>query len=112
MKMTTRKIRAAAAVFAAALTLSVASGPLTSDADAAVKSGPTGNAELDSICQQMANLINQAYTEGDLALINGDDEGAEAWYELARDMLRRSRDAGCKMYSAKLAGVADRKSVV
>ncbi len=91
--MTTTKIRTTIIALVAAFTVAVAVAPA---AHAKVKSDPTGDSQLDSICQQIAGLINHANTQGDLATIYGDDEGAQAWHDLADDMMRRGTAAGCK----------------
>ena len=69
---------------------------------APISTNPTGNSRLDDLCRRAADLINQANTEGDLALIHGDDAGAQAWYDLADEMLSRSKGWGCN-FSARLA---------
>ena len=93
-------IRIAALV--AAMTVALAAGPVAGSQAAVVESYPTGNAELDQICDRMAGLINHAYEEGHYALVYGDDEGAEAWFDLARDMIRRATGAGCKLTQFRL----------
>jgi|SRR5215216_2980322 len=99
--MFSTRIRTTLAVFVATFTVALATGPLApTNAQAQVKSNPTGNSELDSICQQMAGLINHANTQGDLATIDGDDESAQAWYDLADDMIRRGTAAGCRFSGA------------
>jgi hypothetical protein len=75
----------------------VAATVAPADARAEIKSNPTGDARLDAICQQFVDLINRAYREGDLALVNGDDEGSEAWYAVAHDGIRKATAAGCKI---------------
>ena len=77
---------------------------MPADAGAEIKSNPTGDAKLDAICQQFVDLINRAYREGDLALVNGDDEGAEAWYDVAHDGIRKATASGCTI-SARAAPV-------
>jgi hypothetical protein len=96
--MFSTKIRTALALFAAVFAVALATGPLTpTDAQAQIKSNPTGNSDLDAICQRIANLINYANSQGDLAMIDGDDEASQAWYDLADDMIRRGTKAGCKL---------------
>ena len=99
--MFSTRIRTTLAIFVATFAVALAAGPLApTDAQAQVKSKPTGNSQLDGICQRMAGLINHANSQGDLALINGDDEGAQAWYDLADDMIRRGTAAGCSFSGA------------
>ena len=95
--MFTSKLRTVLALFAAVLAVGLSTGPLAPGAEAQIKSNPTGNSELDSICQRIANLINYANSQGDLAMINEDDEAAQAWYDLADYMIRRGIGAGCKL---------------
>jgi hypothetical protein len=95
--MFTSKLRTVLALLAAVLTVGLATGPLAPGAEAQIKSNPTGNSKLDAICQRIADLINYANSQGDLAMINDDDEGAQAWYDLADDMIRRGTNAGCKL---------------
>jgi hypothetical protein len=99
--MFSTKIRTGLALFAATFTVALAAGPMApADAQAMVKSNPTGNSQLDGICKQMADLINYAQSQGDVALVNGDDEGAQAWYDLADEMIRGGTAKGCKFSSA------------
>jgi hypothetical protein len=96
------RILTAIAVLATAFGVALAVAP--ADARAEIKSNPTGDAKLDAICEQFADLINRAYREGDLALVNGDDEGADAWYDVAHDGIRKATAAGCNI-SARVAPV-------
>jgi hypothetical protein len=86
----TRKTRTLIATTAAALAVAVV--PASSSA---LTSKPTGDKRLDDYCAQAGALIDRALREGDLALVNGDDEGASAWYVLAADMIKRSQARGC-----------------
>jgi hypothetical protein len=99
--LSTTKIRTLIAVLAAMLSFA-AVAPAVSQA--AVKSRPSGDVEQDAYCQQVANLINKAYTEGDLATVNGRDEDADAWYDLAHDLIRRGTANGCNFYMARRVG--------
>ena len=96
------RILTAIAVLATAFGVALAVAP--ADAHAEIKSNPTGDAKLDAICQQFVDLINRAYREGDLALVNGDDEGSDAWYAVAHDGIRNATAAGCNL-SARVAPV-------
>ncbi len=62
----------------------------------AIKAKPTGDPKLDDYCQQAAALIDRAITQGNLALVNGDDDGASEWYHLAAEMITRSQAQGCQ----------------
>ena len=95
--MFSSKFRTVLALFVAVFSVALASGPITSGADAQIKSNPTGNSELDGICARIAGLINYANSQGDLAMIDGDDAAAQAWYDLADDMIRRGTNVGCKL---------------
>jgi hypothetical protein len=70
--------------------------PPTTTTAVALTSQPTGNPQQDDYCSKVADLINDAYRQGDLALINGDDEGAQAWYDLAAEFIDRSTQNGCR----------------
>jgi hypothetical protein len=63
---------------------------------AAIKAQPTGNAQQDEYCRAVADLIQDAYNQGDQAFIAGDDEGAQAWYDLAGEMTDRATQNGCR----------------
>ena len=93
--MLTRKTRILFAAAAAVVAIAVL--PASSFA---LKAKPTGNPQLDDYCQQAAALIDRAITQGNLALVNGDEEGANEWYHLAAEMIERSQGAGCS-FSAR-----------
>jgi hypothetical protein len=90
------KLRTAAATFVVAVTFSTAAAVVTTDAQAAapnpVKAGSSGNAKLDDVCRQMADLINDEINQG-----NAEDSvgPANAWYNQARDHIHRAQQAGC-----------------
>jgi hypothetical protein len=94
--MSTRKTRTLFATLATALAVVVM--PASSNA---LVAKPTGDRALDSYCQQAAALIDKAMTQGNLALVNGDDAGAAAWYALADDMISRSEANGCEFGAAR-----------
>jgi hypothetical protein len=118
--MKTSKIRIAIATAIAAVSVSAVAGPIAPSAFAqapkTVHAGSTGNAKLDDICGQMADLINDEITEGWNAESNGDYGSANAWWGQASDHIRRAQAAGCVMairvpksptrYTGAFAGVA------
>ena len=94
--MSTRKTRTLLATIATAIAVTLV--PASSQA---LVAKPTGDRALDSYCEQAAALIDKAMTQGDLALVNGDDDGAAAWYALADDMISRSEANGCEFGAAR-----------
>ncbi len=88
--MFTRKTRILFAAIAAVVAIAVL--PASSFA---LKAKPTGDPRLDDYCQQAAALIDRAITQGNLALVNGDDDEAAEWYHLAAEMIERSQANGC-----------------
>ncbi len=99
---TTTSIRIAIATIAAALTVTVATASVASNAayaaaPKAVKVGSSGNAKLDDICRQMGDLINDEINEGTNEEANGNYGEANAWYNQASDHIARSQAAGCVM---------------
>lgn len=100
--MKTTRLRIVIATAAAALTVTVASGQVApTDAVAAppktVKAGSTGNKNLDDICKQMADLINDEITNGHDAEASGDYGAANAWFSQATDHISRAQGVGCVM---------------
>jgi len=99
--MKTSKLRIIIATAIAAISVSAAAGPVAQSASAAaprtVKAGSSGNKQLDDICKQMADLINNEITEGDNAEANGDYGSANAWHNQASDHISRAQGAGCVM---------------
>jgi len=94
--VSTRKTRTLLATIATAIAVTLV--PASSQA---LVAKPTGDSALDSYCSQAAALIDKAMTQGNLALVNGDDAGAAAWYALADDMISRSEANGCEFGAAR-----------
>jgi hypothetical protein len=63
---------------------------------AAIKAQPTGNPQQDEYCSKVADLIEDAYRQGDQAFASGDDEGGQAWYDLAGEFTDRATQNGCR----------------
>ena len=85
-------------------------GAVVSNADAArVSSHPSGNASLDAYCSAAADLINQAFAEGDRADNMGYYDEGQAWWDTAIGMLSVAKANGCN-FSARirLAGLTRR----
>jgi hypothetical protein len=73
-----------------------------------VSTNPTGDSGLDDLCQQAADLINNAQAEGDRAANRGDSEQADAWWQLAADMTTRAEGWGCDFIFARIRQVDSR----
>jgi len=100
--MKTTKIKIALATMTAAVAVTAFGGTIgptgaLAAAPKTVKAGSTGNAKLDDICKQMADLINDEIGQGNNEESNGNYGEANAWYDQARDHIARSQAAGCVM---------------
>jgi flagellar hook-basal body complex protein FliE len=97
--MNTSKIRIIIATAVAAVSVGAVMAPAGASAASpkTVKAGSTGNAKLDDICKQMADVINNEIAEGNNAEANGDYGSANAWYAQASDHTSRAQAAGCVM---------------
>ena len=101
--MTSRKLRTVIAVFAAAVTVSVASPALTPDAHAAKKATATvtGKPKLDDYCKGVADLINDAVAQGEAHAYAGRNDEARAWQALADELEKRATENGCTFVWAR-----------
>jgi hypothetical protein len=97
--MSTTTIRAAVVAAVATAALSFAGAAQAQH----VTSNPTGDSATDAMCAGMADLINNAFVQADHATLNDDPAGAEAWHDLAIDMITRGMADGCN-FSALLRG--------
>ena len=61
---------------------------------------PTGDSELDGLCRQAADLINEAYQESIDAGKAGDVQGSSEWADHRTDMLSRAQGWGCILKEA------------
>lgn len=61
-----------------------------------IKAAPSGNPSQDDYCRKVADLIADADKQGDVASINGNQESADAWYELADYMTDVATQNGCR----------------
>jgi hypothetical protein len=104
--MFTRKHR----ILLAALTVVVAIAVVPASSFA-LTAKPTGDPQLDDYCQQAAALIDKAITQGNLALVNGDDDGASEWFHLAAEMIEHSQGAGCSFSARKIRHILNRVDV-
>ena len=103
--MITTKIRLAAVVFLAALSIgSVTESVLPTSAEAAIKSRPTGDVNLDRYCGELSDLVNAALDKEKAALAAGDTKTAAAWRSYANSLLAAGRVRGCDWYAARLLG--------
>jgi len=66
-----------------------------------VNTRPTGNSDLDALCSQAADLINDAIDQSIVAGNYGDAAGAVDWINLAAEMRRRATTWGCKFTSTR-----------
>lgn len=94
------RLRTAAAVLVASTALTAVAA---SEASAArVSSKPSGNQSLDDYCRQAADLINQAFAEGDRQDFDGNFSEGQAWWDLGIEMLARARANGCSFAQARV----------
>lgn len=70
--------------------------PPSRAAVAALKATTTGNQQQDDYCAGVAKLIDDAEHQGDLAVLNGDQASADAWYDLAEEFIDRATQNGCR----------------
>lgn len=88
LRTTARGLRAGAG-------LGLPAGPGGSTSVARINSHPTGDPGLDEYCRKVADLVNDAILQSDLALINNDPQGSQEWWDLAMYMLAYSKSKGC-----------------
>jgi hypothetical protein len=88
--------------------------PETTATLAKIKAQPTGDSQQDEYCRGVADLIDDAYSQGDQAFISGDEEGAQAWYDLAAEFTDRATQNGCRFTLAvrRAHGILQRHAVV
>ena len=78
-----------------------------------IKANPTGNPTQDEYCRQVAELVDDAYRQGDAAFLSGDQEGGQAWYDLAAEFIDRATMNGCRFsLSLKSRGLVARVTLV
>ena len=94
------RLRTAAAVLVASTALTAVAA---SEASAArVSSKPTGDQSLDDYCRQAADLINEAFAEGDRLDFSGNFAEGQEWWDLGIEMLARARANGCSFAQARV----------
>lgn len=77
--------------------------PTTQTTVSAIKATSTGNQQQDEYCAGVAKLVADAEAEGDRAVINGDQAGADAWYDLADYFIDQATQNGCRFVFARFA---------
>lgn len=80
----------------------------------AIKPTTTGNQQQDDYCAGVAKLVADAETQGNQALLNGDQASADAWYDLADEFVDRATQNGCRFVfglvaQVKVDGVTSRR---
>jgi hypothetical protein len=91
------KLRIAIATAAVAVSVSAVAPSAFALTPKPVKVGSSGNAQLDDICRQMGDLINDEIAEGNNAESNHDYGSANAWWSQASEHISRAQSAGCVM---------------
>jgi hypothetical protein len=96
------KIHLTLTALVAALGLALAAGsfvpaPAHAAAPRQVKVGSSGNAQLDDICRQMGDLINDEIGQGWNEEAAGNFGEARAWWNQANDHIKRAQELGCVM---------------
>lgn len=66
---------------------------------AKVSAAQTNDPKLNSYCNAVADLINDAEAQGDHAAGNGDSSGAQEWWDLSEHMIDVSTGNGCRFQS-------------
>lgn len=77
--------------------------PTTQTTVSEIKATTTGNQQQDEYCAGVAKLVADAEAEGDRAVINGDQAGADAWYDLADYFIDQATQNGCRFVFARFA---------
>ncbi len=77
--------------------------PTTQTTVSELKATSTGNQQQDEYCAGVAKLVEEAESEGDRAVINGDQAGADAWYDLADYFIDQATQNGCRFVFARFA---------
>lgn len=90
--------------------LGLPAGPGGSTSAARINSHPTGDPALDAYCRKVADLVNDAILQSDLALINNDPQGSQEWWDLAMYMLAYSKSKGCNFSNRIRVGAVTLRS--
>jgi hypothetical protein len=95
----------AAALLVAPAGLSAHAGPIGRSVEGPMRAisapGSTGNSELDNLCRQAADLINNAVREQEAAMVAGDAAAATQWGQHASNMQNRAEGWGCQFVGSR-----------